>query len=103
MLDRPCPIQGKAAGYPLHSPFPPSLLHPCVSVCHQIPFLLYYLWTVVEHAANKYILKKKTCVHTYIHPSIICVQSTKVALNIMFGCLVGAVVVSSSSSSLYTG
>ena len=41
MLDRPCPIQGKAAGYPLHSPFSPSLLHPCVSVCHQIPFLLY--------------------------------------------------------------
>ena len=41
MLDRPCPIQGKTAGYPLHSPFSPSLLHPCVSVCHQIPFLLY--------------------------------------------------------------
>jgi len=30
------------AGYPLHSPFSPSLLHPCVSVCHQIPFLLYH-------------------------------------------------------------
>ena len=41
MLDRPCPIQGKTAGYPLHLPFSPSLLHPCVSVCHQIPFLLY--------------------------------------------------------------
>jgi len=41
MLDRPCPIQCTIAGYPLHSPFSPSLLHPCVSVCHQIPFLLY--------------------------------------------------------------
>ena len=40
MLDRPCPIQCKTAGYPLHLPFSPSLLHPCVSVCHQIPFLL---------------------------------------------------------------
>ena len=38
MLDRPCPIQCTTAGYPLHSPFPPSLLHPCVSVCHHIPF-----------------------------------------------------------------
>jgi len=41
ILDRPCPIQCTTAGYPLHSPFPPSLLHPCVSVCHHIPFLLY--------------------------------------------------------------
>ena len=41
MLDRPCPIQCTTAGYPLHSPFSPSLLHPCVSVCHHIPFLLY--------------------------------------------------------------
>ena len=41
MLDRPCPIQCPTAGYPLHSPFSPSLLHPCVSVCHHIPFLLY--------------------------------------------------------------
>jgi len=42
MLDRPCPIQCTTAGYPLHSPFPPLLLLPCVSVCHHIPFLLYY-------------------------------------------------------------
>jgi len=42
MLDRPCPIQCTTAGNPLHSPFSPSLLHPCVSVCHHIPFLLYY-------------------------------------------------------------
>ena len=41
MLDRPCPIQCTTAGYPLPSSFPPSLLHPCVSVCHHIPFLLY--------------------------------------------------------------
>ena len=43
MLDRPCPIRCTTAGYPLHSPFSPSLLHPCVSVCHHIPFLLYYI------------------------------------------------------------
>ena len=41
MLDRPCPIKCTTAGYPLHSPFSPSLLHPCVSVCRHIPFLLY--------------------------------------------------------------
>ena len=40
MLDRPCLIQCKTAGYPLHSPFSPSLLHPCVSVCHHIQFPL---------------------------------------------------------------
>jgi len=40
MLDRPCPIQCKTAGYPLHSPLSPSLLLPRVSVCHQIPFPL---------------------------------------------------------------
>jgi len=44
MLDRPCPIQCTTAGYPLHSPFSPSLLHPCVSVCHHIPFLLYKIY-----------------------------------------------------------
>jgi len=42
MLDRPCPIQCTTAGYPLHSPFSPSFLLPCVSVCHHIPFLLYH-------------------------------------------------------------
>ena len=41
MLVRPCPIQCKTAGYPLHAPFSPSLLHPCVSVCHHVPFPLY--------------------------------------------------------------
>ena len=41
-LYRPCSdVQCKAAGYPLHSHPSPSLLHPCVSVCHHIPFLLY--------------------------------------------------------------
>ena len=42
MLDRPCSdTVHDCAGYPFHSPFSPSLLHPCVSVCHHIPFLLY--------------------------------------------------------------
>ena len=26
----------KSTGYPLHSPVSPSLLHPCVTVCHRI-------------------------------------------------------------------
>ena len=48
MLDRPCPTQCTTAGYPLHSPFSPSLLHPCVSLCHHIPFLLYNSMTVAH-------------------------------------------------------
>ena len=49
MLDRPCTIVHDCAGYPLHSPFSPSLLHPYVSVCHQIPFLLYWMITVLNN------------------------------------------------------
>jgi len=26
----------KGTGYPLHSPVSPSLLHPCVTVCHHV-------------------------------------------------------------------
>ena len=37
-LYRPCSdVQCKAAGYPLHSHLSPSLPHPCVTVCHQVP------------------------------------------------------------------
>ena len=35
------PVNLKTAGYPLQSPLSPSLLLPCVAVCHQIPFPLY--------------------------------------------------------------
>ena len=35
-------VKLKPAGYPLHSPLSPSLLLPCVAVCHQIPFPLYH-------------------------------------------------------------
>ena len=42
-LYRPCSdVQCKAAGYPLHSHLSPSLLLPCVTVCHQVPNALYY-------------------------------------------------------------
>ena len=34
-------VKLKTAGYPLHSPLSSSLLHPCVTVCHHIPFPLY--------------------------------------------------------------
>ena len=77
MLDRPCPIQCTTAGYPLHSPFSPSLLHPCVSVCHHIPFLLYqgkwtswvlanytYYWTLKEGCTWRQIPAK--VIHLYI-------------------------------------
>jgi len=33
-------VKLKTAGYPLHSPLSPSLLLPCVTVCHYIPFPL---------------------------------------------------------------
>jgi hypothetical protein len=33
----------KGTGYPLHSPFSPSLPFPCVTVCHQISTGLYPL------------------------------------------------------------
>ena len=58
MLDRPCPIQCTTAGYPLHSPFSPSLLHPCVSVCHHIQFLLYSQDTAAQQSPK---LRLETC------------------------------------------
>ena len=37
MLDRPCSeVEWKITGYPLHSPFSPSLPLQCVTMCHQI-------------------------------------------------------------------
>ena len=44
-LDRLFWVKLKPAGYPLHSPLSPSLLVPCVAVCHQIQFPLYLLWS----------------------------------------------------------
>ena len=35
-------VKLKTADYPHHSPLSPSLLLPCVTVCHQIPFPLYH-------------------------------------------------------------
>ena len=41
-LYRPCSdVQCKAAGYSLHSHVSPSLPLPCVTVCHQVPNVLY--------------------------------------------------------------
>jgi len=37
MLDTPCSeVECKTTGYPLHSHVSPSLLLPCVTVCHQV-------------------------------------------------------------------
>jgi hypothetical protein len=35
----------KSTGYPLYSPVSPSLLLPCVTVCHQVSNALYLRWT----------------------------------------------------------
>ena len=40
-------VQCKAAGYPLHSHFSPSLSLPCVTVCHQVLNALYHYSDVV--------------------------------------------------------
>src|SRR5215468_1825629 len=47
-------LQGRerTTGYPLHSPLSPSLLLPCVSVCHQIPFALYKHLEFVQPLGN---------------------------------------------------
>jgi hypothetical protein len=37
----------KSTGYPLHSPVSPSLLLPCVTVCHHISTGVYY-WPTIE-------------------------------------------------------
>jgi len=41
-LDTPCSeVECKTTGYPLHSHVSPSLLLPCVTVCHQVSTELY--------------------------------------------------------------
>ena len=44
----------KGTGYPLHSPVSPSLPLPCVTVCHQVSNVLYYMclgniWILSSH------------------------------------------------------
>jgi len=48
----------KGVGYPLHSPFSPSLPLPCVTVCHHISAGLYFVTTV-----RKYVKLSELC-HT---------------------------------------
>jgi len=38
----------KGTGYPLHSPFSPSIPLPCVAVCHHISAGLYHAVSVAE-------------------------------------------------------
>jgi hypothetical protein len=40
----------KGAGYPLHSPVSPSLLHPCVTVCHHVSTGLYPFLRYPDHS-----------------------------------------------------
>ena len=45
-LDAPCSeVACKTTGYPLHSHVSPSLLLPCVTVCHQVSTELYTFCT----------------------------------------------------------
>jgi len=50
-LYRPCSdVQCKASGYQLHSHLSPSLSLPCVTVCHQVPNVLYnFRFLFVRH------------------------------------------------------
>jgi len=41
MLDTPRSEVCESTGYPLHSPFSPSLPLPCVTMCHQVSNALY--------------------------------------------------------------
>ena len=54
----------KSTGYPLHSPVSPSLLLPCVTVCHHISTGVYFL-TFLTHTHThtqivSYFLRKST-------------------------------------------
>ena len=45
MLDRPrSEVKWNCTGYPLHSPVSLSLPLPCITVCHQVPNELYFLY-----------------------------------------------------------
>jgi len=47
-------VKLKAADYPHHSPLSPSLLLPCVTLCHQIPFPLYQTPTHQEYSPSQH-------------------------------------------------
>jgi hypothetical protein len=51
----------KSTGYPLHSPFSPSLPLPCVTVCHQVSNALYLLIVKITSAALKKHEKNLCC------------------------------------------
>ena len=43
----------KGTGYPLHSPFSPSLLLPCVNVCHHVSTGLYVITLSDTHILGR--------------------------------------------------
>ena len=47
-------VKLKTADYPHHSPLSPSLLLPCVTVCHQIPFPLYSARLLATHSTRMF-------------------------------------------------
>ena len=54
-------VKLKTADYPHHSPLSPSLLLPCVTVCHQIPFTLYLVDRFLSTAVLRIINWKNNC------------------------------------------
>ena len=54
----------KGTGYPLHSPVSPTLLLPCVTVCHYISTALYHLqWHYTNVLGTHRIIPHYTCQH----------------------------------------
>ena len=69
MLDTPCSeIVWKGTGYPLHSPVSPSILLPCVTVCHHISTGVYIKNQLDATSYFIVLLIGSTCFgHYYAH------------------------------------
>ena len=64
MLDTPgSEAECKTAGYPLHSPVSPSLPLPCVTVCHQIPRALYWIFLNMLYTLRSFFSSKWSLFH----------------------------------------
>jgi hypothetical protein len=58
----------KSTDYPLHSPGSPSLLLPCVTVCHQVSNALYVVVTLLPLKKRRfYALTSMTALHSKLY------------------------------------
>ena len=79
-------------GYPLHSPLSPSLLLPCVAVCHQIPFPLYCTGRkLFRHLPTCKIPPAKTedVIPTEVQAPLDCFLTTEVRQTLLSGVPLG--------------